>query len=81
MTKSISAIYENGVFRPLTPVDLPDHTPVVVIPSCAPGSGAGIVTSAGAWAGDDAALDEWLGKLDAMRRHDRSGLRADETKP
>lgn len=28
MTKTIHAIYENGVFRPTEPVDLPDHTPV-----------------------------------------------------
>jgi predicted DNA-binding antitoxin AbrB/MazE fold protein len=28
MTKTIHAIYENGVFRPTEPVDLPDHTSV-----------------------------------------------------
>lgn len=28
MTKTVHAIYENGVFRPLDPVELPDHTPV-----------------------------------------------------
>jgi predicted DNA-binding antitoxin AbrB/MazE fold protein len=28
--KTIHAIYENGVFRPVEPVDLPDHTAVEV---------------------------------------------------
>ena len=28
MTSTIHAIYENGVFRPVEPVDLPDKTPV-----------------------------------------------------
>jgi predicted DNA-binding antitoxin AbrB/MazE fold protein len=28
MSKTIHAVYENGVFRPTEPVDLPDHTPV-----------------------------------------------------
>ena len=26
--KTIHAVYENGVFRPTEPVDLPEHTPV-----------------------------------------------------
>lgn len=29
---AIRAIYENGVFRPLEPVDLPDHATVVLEP-------------------------------------------------
>jgi predicted DNA-binding antitoxin AbrB/MazE fold protein len=28
MTSTVHAVYENGVFRPVEPVDLPDHTPV-----------------------------------------------------
>jgi predicted DNA-binding antitoxin AbrB/MazE fold protein len=28
MSKTIQAIYENGVFRPVEPVDLPDRTAV-----------------------------------------------------
>jgi predicted DNA-binding antitoxin AbrB/MazE fold protein len=28
MTKTIHAIYGNGVFRPVEPVDLPEQTPV-----------------------------------------------------
>jgi predicted DNA-binding antitoxin AbrB/MazE fold protein len=28
MTTTVHAIYENGVFRSLEPVDLPEHTPV-----------------------------------------------------
>jgi predicted DNA-binding antitoxin AbrB/MazE fold protein len=28
MSSTVHAIYENGVFRPVAPVDLPDKTPV-----------------------------------------------------
>ena len=28
MTKTIHAVFENGVFRPVEPVDLPDHCEV-----------------------------------------------------
>ncbi len=28
MSSTVHAIYENGVFRPVEPVDLPDKTPV-----------------------------------------------------
>ncbi len=28
MTSIVHAVYENGVFRPLEPVDLPNNTPV-----------------------------------------------------
>jgi len=28
MTSTVHAIYENGVFRPVEPVGLPEHTPV-----------------------------------------------------
>jgi predicted DNA-binding antitoxin AbrB/MazE fold protein len=28
MTKTIRAVYANGVFRPVEPVDLPEQTPV-----------------------------------------------------
>lgn len=31
MTQIISAIYENGVLRPLTPLDLPDHEVVQLV--------------------------------------------------
>jgi len=30
MTETISAIYENGVLRPLTPLALPEHTTVEI---------------------------------------------------
>lgn len=33
--KTIRAVYENGVFRPLEPVDLPDRTEVNVEPHTA----------------------------------------------
>ncbi len=81
MTKNISAIYENGVFKPLTPVDLPDHTPVVVTPSRVSGTGEGILASAGAWADAGPELDDWLAKLAAMRRQGRSLLLPDEHAP
>jgi predicted DNA-binding antitoxin AbrB/MazE fold protein len=32
MMKSIRAVYENGIFRPLEPVDLPDRTTVTIAP-------------------------------------------------
>lgn len=78
MTRHFSAIYVDGVFRPLTPVDLPDQTPVVVTQASVPGNGAGIRASAGSWAGEDAALDQWLAKLAEMRRSERALLRSDE---
>jgi hypothetical protein len=81
MTKSISAIYDNGVFRPLAPVDLPDQTPVVVTPMRVAGTGDGIRATAGAWADDEAALQAWFAKLDDMRRQDRSLLCPDEQAP
>ena len=28
MTQTLQAVYENGVFRPVEPVDLPEHTRV-----------------------------------------------------
>ena len=30
MTSTVNAIYENGVFRPVEPVELPDNTPARV---------------------------------------------------
>jgi predicted DNA-binding antitoxin AbrB/MazE fold protein len=32
MTSTVHAIYENGVFRPVEPVDLPESTPVAFEP-------------------------------------------------
>ena len=37
MMKTIHAIYENGVFRPTEPVDLPDRTAVEFEPRRGPG--------------------------------------------
>jgi predicted DNA-binding antitoxin AbrB/MazE fold protein len=39
MTMTIPAIYENGVFNPLTPLSLPDKTRVEVLIQPAPTSG------------------------------------------
>jgi predicted DNA-binding antitoxin AbrB/MazE fold protein len=33
MSEPIQAIFENGIFRPLSPVDLPEHSYVTVLPS------------------------------------------------
>jgi hypothetical protein len=37
--KAINAIYENGIFRPTEPVDLPEGTAVLVAPSAPPAKG------------------------------------------
>lgn len=50
---TIPAIYEDGVFRPTVPIELPENTGVqVLLPSLphADSSGDGIRRSAGAWA-------------------------------
>ncbi|MGL4512402.1 MAG: antitoxin family protein [Lacipirellulaceae bacterium] len=68
--KAINAIYENGAFHPVMPVDLPERTTVEVLvpdgvkPSAA---GEGIARTAGAWAGlpGAAALDA---EVDAIRQ-------------
>jgi predicted DNA-binding antitoxin AbrB/MazE fold protein len=39
MRKILSAVYENGVLRPLEPLELPEHQEVTVVISVAPGSG------------------------------------------
>jgi predicted DNA-binding antitoxin AbrB/MazE fold protein len=33
MPKPIEAVFENGVFRPLSTVDLPEHTHVQIVPA------------------------------------------------
>lgn len=33
MSKRLEAVYENGVLRPLEPLDLPEHQPVTVVVS------------------------------------------------
>ena len=81
MAKSIPAIYDNGVFRPVNPVDLPNHTPVLVIPQSAVGTGEGIRASAGSWSDAGDALDLWLQQLEQMRHSDRSVLPAAEGSP
>lgn len=40
MSKRLEAIYENGVLRPLEPLDLPEHQRVTVILSESPVSGS-----------------------------------------
>jgi predicted DNA-binding antitoxin AbrB/MazE fold protein len=40
MITQLEAIYENGVFRPLQPVDLPEHQRVTLTISCPNGSAA-----------------------------------------
>jgi predicted DNA-binding antitoxin AbrB/MazE fold protein len=72
MSKGFSGIYENGVFRPLDPVHLPEHTPVWITPTSAPGGGEGIRATAGAWTDAEAELEEWVSRLNDMRRQGRS---------
>jgi hypothetical protein len=81
MSKSIPAIYDDGVFRPVNPVDLPNHTPVLVIPQPTVGTGEGIRASAGSWgdAGDE--FDVWLCKLEQMRHSDQRPLPPAEQSP
>ena len=66
--KPIHAIYENGVFRPTEPVDLPEHTEVRVEPRTVEGHRA-----------EEAALDRVYeilsrrydsGRSDVAARHD-----------
>jgi hypothetical protein len=67
--KAINAIYENGAFHPVIPVDLPERTTVeVLVPEDTKPAvgGEGIVRTAGVWAGlpGTAALDA---EADAIR--------------
>ncbi len=38
MTKTITAVYEHGVLRPLTPLDLPEHSQVEINVRTIPGA-------------------------------------------
>lgn len=40
MSKSLKAVYENGIFRPLEPVDLMEHQEVTITVSDARGAAA-----------------------------------------
>ena len=53
MSSTVHAIYENGVFRPVEPVDLPDNTPVEFEPRVLNGGDAGSL----------AAMSEGLAKI------------------
>lgn len=53
--KSVVAVYENGVFRPVSPVDLPEHTTVLV-----PLEGGAVASGSEASGEDPLALrDPW----------------------
>ena len=70
--KTIHAVYENGIFRPTDPVDLPENTAVeVVVPrdSARPPWGEGIRRSAGGWA-DYPEVDEVMAQIERDRKQD-----------
>jgi hypothetical protein len=73
MSEGIPAIYENGVFRPVVPVDLPEGTQAVVTPSAARKlpPGEGILASAGAWADADEDFQQWLAEWRRWREMSR----------
>ena len=67
--KAIPAVYQDGVFHPLSPVELPEQTSVeVLLPTEAkevPGL-EGLSKSAGAWA-DLPGVDDALKRMDDLR--------------
>lgn len=68
--KAISAVYQNGAFHPLSPVELPEQTNVfVMLPQVANESKdvQAILNTAGAWA-DIPGIDDILEQLEDMRR-------------
>lgn len=71
MNDGIPAIFDNGVFRPMGRVDLPDQTEVTVFPATKRGTGEGIRASAGAWADAGEDLDQWLAELLHWRSMER----------
>lgn len=69
----IPAIYRDGAFHPMLPVELPEQSNVFVllpqenVASSDPKDASGILRSAGAWA-DIPGVDDVLEQLEAMRR-------------
>lgn len=78
MSEGIPAIFDNGVFRPVGQVDLPDQTAVTVFPVAVKQPGDGIRASAGAWAdaGDD--LERTIEEIMSWRRMPRGTVKYDD---
>jgi predicted DNA-binding antitoxin AbrB/MazE fold protein len=76
MISTVHAIYENGVFRPVEPVSLPENTPVelelrtVGPDESAARPGEGILRLAGALA-DDPHWDGIMAEIQRERKHER----------
>lgn len=67
---SIPAVFRDGAFYPLQPVELPEQTNVVVMLPQNPGKDRqiqGILRTAGVWA-DIPGIDDVLQELEDMRR-------------
>lgn len=76
MSEGIPAIFDNGVFRPVGQVDLPDQTAVTVfLSAAAKHPGDGIRASAGAWADAEDDFDQWLVELRRWRDMERGTIR------
>lgn len=83
MSDGIPAIYDNGVFRPIGPVELPDQAVVRVFPAASQVSptGDGIRASAGAWADAGEDFDKWLANLQHWRSMPRGSSERRADKP
>lgn len=86
---TIRAIYENGVFRPVEPVDLPEHTAVEVTPAATNGSSVPAtargprsqlsdhinpVAMRGVWDALSETVDDPRAPADLAARHDEPNL-------
>jgi predicted DNA-binding antitoxin AbrB/MazE fold protein len=70
MSRTIHAVYENGVFRPTDPVDLPEHTAVEFEPRVKPSTASAPISEGLAQV--YAILGERYesGHMDTSSRHD-----------
>ena len=67
---SVAAIFENGVFRPLVQVDLPEATRVEIpLPERVPNESSR--GDAAAWRED---REKWMRELDQIRERGRTGV-------
>jgi hypothetical protein len=72
MSEGIPAVFDNGVFRPVGRVDLPDQTVVTVFPSLR--AGDGILASAGVWSETGGEFDAWVAELRRWRSIERGDI-------
>lgn len=67
MSQQYNAIYENGVFRPLTPVSLPERTEVqIVVQQGTVDESPEVIEK------QRAALEELFRKVDALSKHENN---------